>query len=68
MYANEYVFWKTLVYDYINSWGINYGVIGDFITSIDDSGKVIGSIDLRNAWLSNLSYADIAWVLSGKTL
>ena len=52
---DEYNIWKMEILNRIESEGINYGMIGDRITCLDDFGHRMGGIDLAYAWFNDMS-------------
>lgn len=52
----NYNIWKENILDLLDSSGINYGMIGDMITCIDNYGNKTGDVDLRVAWKYNMGY------------
>lgn len=63
---DEYNIWKMEILNRIASEKINYAIIGDCITCLDDFGHRIGGIDLAYAWLNDMSFDAIIYVLTNE--
>ena len=61
-----YEWWKREFLNYIDYIGLNYGVLGDCVTCIDENGHKLGSIDLKEAWEKDMLCIEMILVLEGR--